>query len=270
MRWTELTADAFLDLMNAHPFKMVSPTLDIDLAWHTHQLHGAAYGVDTRAVVGRFVDHDDAIVDVLLRDAYDVTSNLWAERFHTAYSGCGCPVPPKTAAKLEEVRKKAKRPSFLKMGSAGGGAAAIASALRDLSISDHVDKDTECASTHNRMKVGAGDPDPSLLVVDKNKNDRDHHSSPFLKPLGRDDGDRVQPDTAHAYWGVALLGPWGPFNEESDAANGNCGTACCTGLYPPASCGGGAGGICGGVPGAGFATRAGCGVAAGSCGGGGS
>ena len=32
------------------------PTLDIDLAWHTHQLTAGQYGDDCMAYVGRFID----------------------------------------------------------------------------------------------------------------------------------------------------------------------------------------------------------------------
>ena len=32
------------------------PTLDIDLAWHTHQLAAGRYGADCMEYVGRFID----------------------------------------------------------------------------------------------------------------------------------------------------------------------------------------------------------------------
>lgn len=35
---------------------MFVPTLDIDLAWHTHQLMASRYGVDCEMYIGRYVD----------------------------------------------------------------------------------------------------------------------------------------------------------------------------------------------------------------------
>jgi hypothetical protein len=47
---------SFLNLMTGSPASFFVPTLDIDLAWHTHQLMGAIYQRDCKAVVGRYVD----------------------------------------------------------------------------------------------------------------------------------------------------------------------------------------------------------------------
>ena len=46
----------FLDLICASPGDFHVPTLDIDLAWHTHQLMGKKYNDDCMAYIGRFVD----------------------------------------------------------------------------------------------------------------------------------------------------------------------------------------------------------------------
>ncbi|KAI5451536.1 hypothetical protein NCC49_001521 [Naganishia albida] len=84
---------AFLDLMTTAPRGMLCPTLDIDLAWHTHQLHGDTYRLDTIAAtapVPRFVDHDDKVADVKLGNSYDFTAKAWLERFKVPYSQCGC------------------------------------------------------------------------------------------------------------------------------------------------------------------------------------
>lgn len=46
----------FLDLMATSPGTFFVPTLDIDLAWHTHQLKGDIYQADCKTYVGRYVD----------------------------------------------------------------------------------------------------------------------------------------------------------------------------------------------------------------------
>ncbi|KAF8658887.1 hypothetical protein AX16_001961 [Volvariella volvacea WC 439] len=47
---------AFLDLMWSSPASFFVPTLDIDLAWHTHQLMSPKYESDCMEHVGRFTD----------------------------------------------------------------------------------------------------------------------------------------------------------------------------------------------------------------------
>lgn len=47
---------AFLDLIQSSPGAFFVPTLDIDLAWHTHQLLGVPYERDCRVYINRFVD----------------------------------------------------------------------------------------------------------------------------------------------------------------------------------------------------------------------
>ena len=46
----------FLDLMSAPTSTSFVPTLDIDLAWHTHQLAAGRYSEECMQYVGRFVD----------------------------------------------------------------------------------------------------------------------------------------------------------------------------------------------------------------------
>jgi len=41
-----LMSHRFLDLMTEFPATFFVPTLDIDLAWHSHQLRGKQYTVD--------------------------------------------------------------------------------------------------------------------------------------------------------------------------------------------------------------------------------
>lgn len=46
----------FLDLMATSPSTFLVPTLDIDLAWHTHQLMGDKYHHDCMRYVNRYID----------------------------------------------------------------------------------------------------------------------------------------------------------------------------------------------------------------------
>ncbi|KAG6917558.1 hypothetical protein DXG01_002027 [Tephrocybe rancida] len=87
---------AFLDLVSANPRAFNIPTLDIDLAWHTHQLMGSKYNSDCKQCVGRYVDHDDKVGEGKLASSFDDTCTAWKERFGLPYIYCGCPVPGKT------------------------------------------------------------------------------------------------------------------------------------------------------------------------------
>ncbi|EMS19043.1 protein of unknown function DUF1399 [Rhodotorula toruloides NP11] len=83
---------AFLDLISSAPSSFFVPTLDIDLAWHTHQLK-SSYISDTMRVIGRAVDHDDKVAEGTLANGFDITAQAWRARFGVPYSTCGCPLP---------------------------------------------------------------------------------------------------------------------------------------------------------------------------------
>ncbi|BEI84052.1 hypothetical protein CcaverHIS002_0406560 [Cutaneotrichosporon cavernicola] len=148
---------AFLDLMSVNPKAFLSPTLDIDLCWHTHQLHASGYVQDTTAFVGRFVNHDDKVADVTLKRAYDDTAVRWALRFGTAYSGCGCPVSFESEMTLKRVVKSAvASESALKFWKRKQRAASITGAKQDIEILNGSAPDEQgamCPSTHNRVKI---------------------------------------------------------------------------------------------------------------------
>ncbi|KAG8905515.1 hypothetical protein FRB99_008774 [Tulasnella sp. 403] len=88
---------AFLDLINATPGKFVVPTLDIDLAWHTHQLRCLSYR-KLLEIIGTIPDHDDKVSQDTLSSSYDYTAEIWKRRFGVPYSVCGC-LPPSTRLK---------------------------------------------------------------------------------------------------------------------------------------------------------------------------
>ncbi|KZV87062.1 DUF1399-domain-containing protein [Exidia glandulosa HHB12029] len=84
---------AFLDLMTACPASFFVPTLDVDLAWHTHQLKATTYREDTLALLNKVLDHDDTVEAEDLANSFQRTTQAWLERFGTAYSGCSN-IPP--------------------------------------------------------------------------------------------------------------------------------------------------------------------------------
>jgi hypothetical protein len=80
----------FLTLYKYHPKTMFVPTLDIDLAWHTHQCSAQRYYGGTRTLAGKFLNHDDSLEKPILGEGFEKTTALYRARFGTEYSVCGC------------------------------------------------------------------------------------------------------------------------------------------------------------------------------------
>lgn len=82
--------ERFLKLFKLYPGKMLVPTLDIDLVWHTHQCSSAQYGSLTTEKAGRFIDHNDKLGTSTLNPAFDETMALYRIRFADEYRTCLC------------------------------------------------------------------------------------------------------------------------------------------------------------------------------------
>ncbi|KAF9779250.1 hypothetical protein BJ322DRAFT_450903 [Thelephora terrestris] len=84
----------FLTLLSTDPGNksFFVPTLDVDLAWHTHQLSPKNYSEDCRKIAFRLIDHDDQVEEGNLAIGLDNTSRAWRNEFGIPYLHCGCPV----------------------------------------------------------------------------------------------------------------------------------------------------------------------------------
>lgn len=80
----------FIQIMASDKDKVVVPTLDVDLAWHTHQLSPRSYFDFTFAKTQKFIDHDDKINEDKLAAAFEWTSKTYQEYFGEVYSECTC------------------------------------------------------------------------------------------------------------------------------------------------------------------------------------
>jgi Glycine-rich domain-containing protein-like len=60
------------------------PTMDIDLAWHTHQLYASAYREWCLEMLGRVINHDDSVTDVAM--AFRWTSVAWFDEYAERYT----------------------------------------------------------------------------------------------------------------------------------------------------------------------------------------
>jgi hypothetical protein len=69
---------------------MAVPTLDVDLAWHTHQLSPPNYMDYTCHVTKQFIDHDDKVAETKLNDSFAWTSKTYQRTYGEPYSECTC------------------------------------------------------------------------------------------------------------------------------------------------------------------------------------
>ena len=83
----------YLLLKKENKSAFLVPCYDIDLVWHTHQVHPHAYQRDTNAVLGFVLKHDDSVNDrqegSKLNNADSVTRSLWMTRFGVPFARPG-------------------------------------------------------------------------------------------------------------------------------------------------------------------------------------
>lgn len=80
----------FIDIMRLHPKNVCVPTLDVDLAWHTHQLWPKPYYDYTFSQCLKFIDHDDKMEEDALSTAFEWTSKTYERLYKEVYSECTC------------------------------------------------------------------------------------------------------------------------------------------------------------------------------------
>jgi len=82
--------DRYFTLLAAHPNNTAVPTLDVDLAWHTHQLSPSTYYAHSLFKTRKLIDHDDKIDETALSTAFEWTSKTYQKMFNELYSECTC------------------------------------------------------------------------------------------------------------------------------------------------------------------------------------
>ncbi|KAJ5163215.1 uncharacterized protein N7500_005045 [Penicillium coprophilum] len=88
--------EVFFQIMMDYPKNMAVPTLDVDLAWHTHQLSPSWYYrystlKSTATGLRVFIDHDDKVDEGKLSDGFAWTSKMYRRATDGGiYSECTC------------------------------------------------------------------------------------------------------------------------------------------------------------------------------------
>ncbi|KAF8695715.1 Glycine-rich protein, partial [Rhizoctonia solani] len=284
---------AWLDVMSQLSRKMLVPTLDIDLAWHTHQLKQQSYRIWTLEVLGQFIDHDDKVEENKLSEAYEQTAKYWEQRWGVPYHVCGCSRPP--------THKPFNPGESISRIFRGKGKAVEFSNSRPQLISIHeCDAPTTHPSEHNSMII-TGQPlfqsrrnnralmyakwyKQMKLYVDKGKVPPDGweamnvqrsagHGRGFMPPMPDPNLTPIIPygaETCATHDGGVLNGE----NLTSSPLDGKHSAGVCAagmGVYPMVPMGGfyiGPMGVCAGASNGGCSGGGGC-MGGGTCGGGG-
>ena len=83
----------YLLLKKENKSTFLCPCYDIDLVWHTHQVHPLLYQRDTNSILGFVLKHDDSVNDRAegskLNNADEVTRALWLKRFSVPFARPG-------------------------------------------------------------------------------------------------------------------------------------------------------------------------------------
>ncbi|CAL4084069.1 unnamed protein product, partial [Meganyctiphanes norvegica] len=93
LRNSEIRYRQFLALVWANPTHLIVPTYDIDVLWHTHQVHPKKYEIDTKALLKKILDHDDSVNQrhrgSKLNTSDRFTRQQWRSSFRSKYSRDG-------------------------------------------------------------------------------------------------------------------------------------------------------------------------------------
>lgn len=82
--------ERFFELAGKHPDELVTPTLDVDLAWHTHQLSPDQYYTYSLSMTRVFIDHNDKIDEDKLATSFDWMVKTYQQKYGEVYSECFC------------------------------------------------------------------------------------------------------------------------------------------------------------------------------------
>ncbi|EEU36855.1 uncharacterized protein NECHADRAFT_42088 [Fusarium vanettenii 77-13-4] len=80
----------FFDIMKENPESLAVPTLDIDLAWHTHLLSPFAYYRYSNQLTEKLIDHADKIDEVRICKGFKWTNEMYQSKYGEVYTECSC------------------------------------------------------------------------------------------------------------------------------------------------------------------------------------
>jgi hypothetical protein len=79
-----------IGLSGLYPDASLLPTLDIQLAWHTHQCSASRYEAEMQTTADRILDDDYGLSSAAAQTAKTQTADLWRIRYGQQYDTCHC------------------------------------------------------------------------------------------------------------------------------------------------------------------------------------
>ncbi|ODQ71841.1 hypothetical protein LIPSTDRAFT_309963 [Lipomyces starkeyi NRRL Y-11557] len=277
----------FFLIMAGNPNHVAVPTLDVDLAWHTHQLSPARYYSYSVAKTNVFIDHDDKIEETKLSDAFKWTSRMYQKLTGgEIYSECTCWY-------CEAIRESHTSTAGRLFSSSDRNAQTALNQLHDNpGVSGDPNKNAHI-SAHNAVKTDSAAASTAAAVKAAQLEASYQKACRRAKKRGRDPPVRDDYMFGYYAWGyplyypglfyapymapIAITGDMYPCNPSCMSATegvaGNCCQGTCgAGVAAGGSCGGASGACAGGSAGGcggGGCGGGGCGGGGGGCGGGG-
>ncbi|KAG8157449.1 hypothetical protein KVR01_012833 [Diaporthe batatas] len=282
--------ERFVSLMADNPTRTCVPTLDVDLAWHTHQLSPSAYYAYTTARTAKFIDHDDKMDEDKLSECFAWTVKEYQARYGVVYSECTCWYCETVRAATTNTVGRALGMSDQDKAAESfhaSGQARLCPPDRSAHISSHnaVRAPPAASSVRDRLAAHARDRKYQQLELSYHKACRRAERK----------GRKLPPrDQYYDHWGYSyyMYGPfmypmyftpgmyygWDPGYVSSGGCEGwaACAAGSCSAGVSSGACGGaggcggaGVGGSCGGGGGGGGCGGGGGGGGGGGCGGGG-
>ena len=272
----------YVEIIATHPLSVAVPTLDVDLAWHTHQLSPPAYYRYTTEKTNTFIDHDDKIDETKLSTSFEWTSKIYQKMYHEVYSECTCWY-------CESIRES----HTSSLGRAFGSNKTIESQLDKLHSvpQPQAGRTGPHISAHNAIKPDVEASRNPREAAYRAKLERDYQRAvQQARKRGRKLPTRDDHRDSYMAYGCPMYLPYyapymgdpcvdgGMYPSNPSCATfvpgaaGNCCQGACGGGVAAGSCGGngGGGGCAGGsAGGCGGGGGGGCGGGGGGCGGGG-
>lgn len=288
--------EVFFQIMARNPRHMAVPTLDVDLAWHTHQLSPSRYfdysifTTRQHTRVSVFIDHDDKVEETKLSDGFEWTNKMYKKMTNgEIYSECTCWY-------CEAIRAPDLRDGIFVSQSTSRAREAAVNLHNRADISSNPDKNPHI-SAHSAVPAETKKPRSSLdprqmkyLKLHSNYQKARRRAEKRDRKKGDKEQDRSSDASLYvipmAYGYPVYVPYYAPYmcdpcvHSNAYATNpscmslvpgayGNCAAGTCGGAVAAGGCGG-MGGLCaGGCAGGGAAGGCGSG-AGGGCGGGGS
>lgn len=262
----------FFNIMAENMTRVAVPTLDVDLAWHTHQLSPPryfAYSTYVTKLGGVFIDHDDKIEETKLSDGFEWTSKQYQRMTGgKLYSECTCWY-------CEAVRESHNKGLFVSDSTSTARSQALKlhnspDASSDPSKSAHI-------SAHNAVRPQDSLTNTRLEIKEKFLMQQYEKSARRMRKINKKPAQNDSHPDRYAYatvWGMPMTMPfYAPYSVDPCINNCmySCTPACMSvGIGAAGNCVSGTGGADGGGGGGGYGGYGGCGGGSGGgCGGGG-